>query len=231
MRRRPEDLRQLLDVVELGTKAARRQRFSDGIAEKSVGVLLRITAQRGVLLGDAGSLRSEEHEPVVARMLESEFHVRPSDSAQPLDRIVYPFNATERLAESAEVLVAELLKQRLLVLEMRVDDGCRVIDALGDGAHGDCVDAIGGEHLARGVEDQRPHLRPFPFLAFLSLFDAHPSNPLTLLANLPGLWNLSRAGHATQPNDTPNRSEQLAKHLERAAGELHHLTQRLHLVC
>ena len=67
------------------------------------------------------------------------------------------------LRERAEVGVAELLEQRLLVLEVEVDGRRRVLDPVGDLAHRDGLVALLGEELAGGVED------PFPEFLSLSL--------------------------------------------------------------
>ena len=79
-------------------------------------------------------------------------------------------NVDEHLRQAAELPVAQLLDDRFLVAEVRVDDGRGVLDGIGERAHGDAFGALLGEHLQRRVENLLADLRAF---ALSSFFDAH----------------------------------------------------------
>src|SRR5262249_37613031 len=61
----------------------------------------------------------------------------------------------------------DLPQHRLLVLEMQVDGGRRVLDARGDLAHGDRLVALVREQLAGRVQDLRPQLLALSLPSFL----------------------------------------------------------------
>ena len=72
----------------------------------------------------------------------------------------------ELAGEGAEVLVAELPHQGVLVREVEVDRRGRVLDPLGDPPHRDGVVALVGEELPGRVEDPRPKLLLLPLPSF-----------------------------------------------------------------
>jgi len=63
--------------------------------------------------------------------------------------------------------VAERANDGHLVREVQVDRGRRVLDRLGDLAHGDALVTLGDEELASGVEDLSPELVLLPAAAIL----------------------------------------------------------------
>ena len=75
-----------------------------------------------------------------------------------------------RIAEQPEPLFGEREEDVVLDWEVAVDGGRAVLDALGDLADRDVLEALGDEQLAGGVENGPPHRLA---VAFLSFFDAH----------------------------------------------------------
>ena len=55
-----------------------------------------------------------------------------------------------------EGLLAEAEHQLLLVLEVQIDGGRGIVDALGDAPHREAVVPLADEQRARGVEDLLP---------------------------------------------------------------------------
>ena len=105
----------------------------------------------------------------MARMLRPRSRRRRIRSPEPLDGIERA-EVRERLGEGAELAVAQLLDDGVLVAEVGVDDGRRVFDRVGERAHGDAFGAFVGEDLEGRVENS---LADLCALALSSFFDAH----------------------------------------------------------
>ena len=118
-------------------------------------------------------MRHEKEETEVARMLDREVGVDVADAPEPLDGIERA-EVREQLGQAAELAVAQLLDDGFLVAEVRVDDGRRVFDGVGEGAHGDTLGAVLGEYLQGRVENL---LADLGALALSSFLDAHGLSP------------------------------------------------------
>jgi hypothetical protein len=102
----------------------------------------------------------------VAGVLHPEVDVCVACRAQALDGIGDLRDDAEALRECAEVAVAELGEERVLVAEVEVDGGGGVLDLVGDAAHRDGLDAFAGEELPCRVQDQGADFLAFTFSAF-----------------------------------------------------------------
>ncbi len=163
MHDRPHRLRDQVRVVELLPQRALLRELVDEREEHDVRVLSRI--HRLVALGRLRRRLGQEHQAKLLGELPSEVEVREPDPRQALHRVGDVSDLEEALGEAREVLPAELAKQRFLVREVAVERGRRVIDALGDLAHGHGLVAALGEELARRVQDFLPELEAFPLAA------------------------------------------------------------------
>src|SRR5215207_1755881 len=147
----PEDLGELVRIVELWAVAPSGDPFAHRLQEHEVGVLFQRGAARD-LVHDVRLGRHEE-EAVDAGVIDGEVHVGEPEPSGALRGIFDAPDALERLPELLHVDRAELEEKSMLVAEVVVDRGGGVLDLLRDCAHGDGLDAVADEELACGVED------------------------------------------------------------------------------
>src|SRR5438445_2713724 len=162
---RPQHLRDGVDVA--GAEVTTGDRALHGGAQQAEGLL---SWRGGQLLGAFELVRGHEHEPVVVGIRGPELRVGQAELADPLHRIGGRRLLLEVPEQPLEVLRAQREHEVVLVLEVVVDRGGRVLDGLSDAPHGDALVAVGHEQLARGVEDLPAHLLA---LALLPFDDAH----------------------------------------------------------
>src|SRR5712691_8805447 len=167
---RPEDLRDGVDVA--GTEMTARDGRLHRLSQESEGLL---AGRGGVVLGVLELGRRHEHEPVLIRVRGAEARVGQAELADAFDGIGGGRLLLEVLEEPREVLLAERQHEVVLVLEVVVDRGGRVLDGLGDPPHRDPLVPFGHEQLARGLEDPPAHLLA---LALLPFHDPHGPRPL-----------------------------------------------------
>src|SRR6185503_4388862 len=108
----------------------------------------------------------EEHQPEVFGVRFRELVERPQAPAQPLERIVHvPHRTKHTVAEDAEALLGEGEEDVVLALEVAVDRGRAVVDAVGNLAHRDVLVPLLDEEVAGGIENGLLDALPVAFLA------------------------------------------------------------------
>src|SRR5262249_14237871 len=148
----PEDLGHLVRVA--GTEAPERDRLLDRGLEDGERLLAGVRRLGYLLVLGPG----HEHEAVVVRVFDREARVGAAELAGPVRGVVRGELALEDGEEVREVLLAERVDEVVLVLEVVVNGGRRVLDGFRDPAHRDLLVPLGGEEIAGRVHDLPPHL-------------------------------------------------------------------------
>ena len=99
-------------------------------------------------------------------VLDGELDVSAAGPAQALDGVLDREEPDESLGEGLEVGLAELEDEGVLVLEVGVDGGRRILDSFRDLAHRDGLEAFGREELPRRIEDAGAELLLLPLSSF-----------------------------------------------------------------
>ncbi len=163
--RGPQGLRDELVIAEV---AAQQARFADAAHAFDTGAVGVVVV--GGLLRTRGHARQQEHQAVCLRMLDSKAAVGAAERAKVSDRIVGGKEGVHLAREAGELALAELGEQGVFVSEVRVESGRRVLDAVGDAAHGQGIRTLGDDELERSVEHA---LAQGFFLSFFAFSDAH----------------------------------------------------------
>jgi hypothetical protein len=116
--------------------------------------------------GGAGLGRRHEQQLVVARHRQREPHVGVPEIAEAGEWIAGRGRGEQRAVERGEVLADHLVDEVLLVLEVDVDRGGRVLDPQRHLAERHRLDPPLREQLACGIDDQRALGAALPFVAF-----------------------------------------------------------------
>src|SRR5450755_313084 len=94
-----------------------------------------------------------EHEAIVVRIGNGKFDVGSATGRKSFARILNARQVPERFRETTEILMTYFTEERLLVVEVEIDSGWRVFDALGDLSHSHTLVSVSDEQFARGVEN------------------------------------------------------------------------------
>ena len=115
----------------------------------------------------------DEHQVVVFGVLLAEVEQLEQDAAQGVNRRRPVWDGHDcHAVHQAESVFGQGEEDVVLALEVAVDGGGAVFDALGNLADRDVLIALGDEEVARGVEDGLPDRLALAFVAFL---DSHVS--------------------------------------------------------
>ena len=150
-----------------GAQQPARDRLADRPQDEGVGVLVAIADLDRALVGGVRRVRGHEHQAVVIGVAQREVGVGEPGGPQARDRVGDLGDLAEARRELEEVGVAERVDDRLLVAEVEVDRGRRVLDRRGDLPHRHRLVALLDEERPRRVEDLGPHLFLLALPAFL----------------------------------------------------------------
>src|SRR5262249_14974439 len=122
-----------------------------------------------------------EHEAVVVRVFDREARVGAAELADPVQGIVRAELALEDGEEAREVLLAERVHELVLVFEMVVEGGGRVLVGSRDPPHRPLLVPLGGEEIASRVHDLPPYLFALSLAPFHDSHRLAPARPAPYL--------------------------------------------------